>query len=136
VLAGDVPDAHRDALDLRHRLQARRRPALARALAPLAPWLLAVKACNQGIWRADLVAANGYDETIAGWGAEDKELCARLGHAGIAARGLLGGALAWHLHHPPAPRDAAGRNRARLAATLASRRTRCDTGLDRHPATR
>lgn len=134
VLAGDAPERWRTSLDARHRLQGHRRPALARTLAPVAGALLAVKACNQGHWRADLQRVNGYDEELVGWGAEDKELCARLAHAGVRRRGLLCAALAWHLHHAPASRDRASHNLARLATTRAERRTRCVAGLDRHPA--
>jgi GT2 family glycosyltransferase len=108
---------------------------VSRVLARLAPALLAIKACNQGIWRRDFAAVNGYDEEYVGWGSEDKDLCARLGIAGVRARGLLFGALAWHLHHPPAPRSAAARNAARLAAVRAGGPARCETGLDRHLTT-
>jgi GT2 family glycosyltransferase len=135
VIAGAAPDLQRAALDWRHRLQARRLPTATRVLARLAPALLAIKACNQGIWRRDFAAVNGYDEEYVGWGSEDKDLCARLGLASVRARGLLFGALAWHLHHPPAPRSAAARNAARLAAVRAAGPARCETGLDRHPAT-
>jgi glycosyltransferase involved in cell wall biosynthesis len=135
VIGGAVPDTQRRHLDWRHRLQARRLPAASRMLTRLAPALLAVKACNQGLWRRDFAAVNGYDEEYVGWGSEDKDLCARLGIAGIRARGLLFGALAWHLHHPPAPRSEAARNAARLAAVRAAGAARCESGLDRHPAT-
>jgi glycosyltransferase involved in cell wall biosynthesis len=135
VLAGDEPSTHRPALDWRHRVQAVRRPAAARRLCSLAPALLAVKACNQGVWRCDFVAVNGYDEEFVGWGAEDKDLAARLANAGVRRRGLLFAALAWHLWHSPAARDAAARNAARYAAARATGRVRCKTGLDRHPAT-
>jgi GT2 family glycosyltransferase len=136
VLGGDAPEFHRRALDLRHRLQAARRPALAHRLTRLAPVLLAVKACNQGVWRADFETVNGYDEAFVGWGAEDKDLCTRLGHAGVRRRGLLFAALAWHLWHAPAPRTEAARNAARHAASRTAGRVRCKTGLDRHPTTR
>lgn len=135
VLAGSAPGAHRAALDWRHRLQARRAPAAARALVALAPALLAVKACNQGVWRRDFAGVNGFDEAYVGWGSEDKDLCARLRMAGVRPRGLLFAALAWHLHHPPASRAAAARNSARLAAAESARKPRCEAGLDRHPAT-
>jgi glycosyltransferase involved in cell wall biosynthesis len=135
VIAGAVPEAQRRHLDWRHRLQARRLPTVSRMLARLAPALLAIKACNQGLWRRDFAAVNGYDEAYVGWGSEDKDLCTRLGIAGIRSRGLLFGALAWHLHHPHASRSEAARNAARLAGVRAAGAARCETGLDRHPAT-
>jgi glycosyltransferase involved in cell wall biosynthesis len=107
-------------------------PRLQGPLRHLASTLIAIKGCNQGFWRDDLVRVNGFDEQIEGWGPEDKELCARLRHAGVGRQTLLFGGIAWHLEHPPAKRDRRGENEAILAATLASRRVRCARGLDAH----
>ena len=52
----------------------------ARELRDAANAFIAIKGCNQGFWRADLERVNGYDEAMTGWGAEDKELAARLIH--------------------------------------------------------
>jgi glycosyltransferase involved in cell wall biosynthesis len=114
------------------RLYALHAPALQPALARLAGAFIAVKGCNQGFWRADLVRANGFNEAIEGWGPEDKELCARLEHAGVGRRTLLLGGIAWHLDHAPAARDRRDANEAVLAATLATRDVRCARGLDGH----
>lgn len=107
-------------------------PRLQRALRGPGAVLLAVKSCNQGFWQDDLMRVNGFDERFEGWGPEDKELCARLGHAGVRRQALLGGGIACHLHHPPAPRDRRALNESLLAATLASRATRCERGVDGH----
>jgi glycosyltransferase involved in cell wall biosynthesis len=90
---------------------------------------VSIKGCNQGFWRDDLVAADGFDEAIEGWGPEDKELCARLGFAGIRRQTLLFGGIAWHLEHPPAARDRRAANEELFAETLATRRTRARRGL-------
>jgi glycosyltransferase involved in cell wall biosynthesis len=107
-------------------------PRLARPLRSAANALIAVKACNQGFWRDDLLAVNGFDEAMTGWGSEDKELCARLENAGVRRQTLLFAAIAWHLAHTPASRAAAGINRARWQDTRRTGRTRCEAGLDRH----
>ncbi len=107
-------------------------PRLQRALRDAGAGLLAVKSCNQGFWRADLLQVNGFDERFEGWGPEDKDLCARLAHAGVRPQALLGGGIACHLHHPPAARDRRALNEAMLAATLAARTTRCERGVDGH----
>jgi len=119
------------------RLYAVRSPAAARRLRGIANQLVSVKACNQGFWRDDLLRVNGFDESITGWGAEDKELCARLDNAGVRRQTLLFAAVAWHLAHPAAPRDRALVNRDRWYDTVRSGRTRCDRGIDGpHPDVR
>lgn len=39
--------------------------------------------CNLGVWKADFIAVNGFDELFAGWGFEDSDLVIRLIHFGI-----------------------------------------------------
>jgi glycosyltransferase involved in cell wall biosynthesis len=114
------------------RLYALHAPGAMQPLRRLANHVIAIKGCNQAFWREDLVATNGFDENIVGWGPEDKELCARLAHAGVRRQTLLFGGIAFHLHHPAASRTRVAANQRILAETLAQRRTRCDAGLDRH----
>ena len=119
-------------LGLLRRLYLLRSPLLARLLRRCGNWLISIKGCNQGFWRTDLLRVNGFDETMTGWGPEDKEMCARLTHAGVMRQSLLAGGIAFHLTHPPASRDAIAGNRAVLAETLALKRIRCEHGLDAH----
>ena len=121
-------------LGLARRTYALHAPRLARLLRRPANALVAVKACNQGFWRRDLLAVNGFDEAFTGWGAEDKDLCARLDNAGVARQTLLFASIAWHLAHPPAARDDAAANLRRWRHTVDSRRVRCDAGIDGHRA--
>ena len=106
---------------------------LSRSMRLLGNHLVSTKGCNQGFWRSDLVAANGFDEQIVGWGPEDKELCARLTHAGIRRQTLMFGGIAFHLEHPPASRTRREENERILERTLLERRRRCEHGLDGHP---
>ena len=107
-------------------------PGLQPAMRRLANGFIAIKGCNQGFWREDLLAVDGFEETIQGWGPEDKELCARLSFAGVRRQTLLFGGIAWHLEHPPAARERRADNERVLADTLASRRTRALRGLSAH----
>lgn len=109
-------------------------PVLQPALRGLGNAFIATKGCNQGFWRDDLFAVNGFEEAIEGWGPEDKELCARLAHHGLRRQTLLGGGIAWHLEHPPASRARRADNQRLLERTLAERRTRAERGLDGHVA--
>jgi glycosyltransferase involved in cell wall biosynthesis len=114
------------------RLYLLRSPAMASMTRTLANAFIAIKSCNQGIWREDLVRVNGFNEAIEGWGAEDKELAARLENAGVRRQTLLFGGIACHLHHAPAARTALPRNLALLEEAKREHRVRCDRGLDAH----
>ena len=94
----------------------------------------AIKTCNQGWFRGDLLALNGFDERMQGWGREDDELAWRAWHAGIGARHLRFAALAWHLHHQERHVDGESGNDGYLQDTRASHRTRTEHGIDRHLA--
>ena len=63
-----------------------------------------IRGCNLGLWRADLVRVNGYNEAFVGWGREDSELAVRLMNSGVRRLDVRGWALCYHLWHPPASR--------------------------------
>ena len=107
-------------------------PPMASLTRRLANAFIAIKACNLGIWRDDLVRVNGFNEAIEGWGAEDKELVARLENSGVRRQTLLFGGIATHLHHASASRTALPRNLALLEDAKRERRVRCDLGLNAH----
>jgi glycosyltransferase involved in cell wall biosynthesis len=89
--------------------------------------------CNLGIWRRDLQAVNGYDESFTGWGREDADLGNRLYHLGRRRKLVHGRAIIFHLNHPLVPRDRLGDNQALLDQTIAERRVRAKKGLDQYP---
>ncbi len=91
-----------------------------------------VKTCNQGWWRDDLVALNGFDERYEGWGREDKDLAVRAVFAGLRRRSLRFAGLAAHLYHVERHDQGASPNDALLAETFATRRTCSVVGIDRH----
>ena len=119
-------------LGITRRSYAVRVPTLARALRTVANGVIAVKSCNQGFWRDDLEAVNGFDEAMIGWGSEDKELCARLRNAGVRRQTLVFSAIAWHLAHRPVSRAGVRANQERWQETVRSGRTRCARGIDQH----
>ncbi|MEZ5498777.1 MAG: glycosyltransferase [Steroidobacteraceae bacterium] len=135
IMSGNaLPDIARlrEGCATRHRLLGRHWPALSRRLRRLGNALISVKGCNFGFWRNDLVRVNGFNEQFTGWGAEDKELCQRLEHAGVRRQTLLFSGLAWHLAHAPAARHRAAENSKILVATRQQCLTRCTAGLDAH----
>jgi GT2 family glycosyltransferase len=129
LATGELPRFTSRGLGIRRRLYALRAPRLSLTLGTVANGLLAIKSCNQGFWRADLLRVNGFDEELSGWGPADKELCVRLENSGVRRRSILFGAIAYHLDHPPADRSSLARNIAGLAASRSTGRTRCDHGI-------
>lgn len=128
-----------DALGFFDRGLSRRRHTLRSPL--LAAWALrgsrgqsdrAIKTCNQGWWREDLVMLNGFDERFEGWGREDKDLAVRAFHAGLQRRSLRFAGLATHLYHQERHQEGESPNDALLADTRATGRVRSPMGLDRH----
>lgn len=65
----------------------------------LSPVRRALCGANASVWRSDLLAINGYDETIK-YGGGDKHLGIRLNNAGVRGRHLRFSAPLVHLDHP------------------------------------
>lgn len=85
---------------------------------------------NSSCWKADAMAAGGFDERIS-YGGGDREFGYRLRHAGIEAQVIRYSALMLHLDHPRGYKDASVRakNETIIADTLATHRTRTDHGI-------
>jgi glycosyltransferase involved in cell wall biosynthesis len=81
---------------------------------------LRLMGANLGMWRADFDAANGFDETYAGWGATDEDFRRRLRDLGLRWGDAMAAANVWHIPHPPTASKPTkvklGRNAARYDA--------------------
>lgn len=127
--------ANFDEFDGTRRLYAFRAP-------PLARWKARsrnggrVMSCNMSFWRDDLLRVNGFDERMEGYGAEDRELAARLENAGLKRRALKWAALAVHLWHnsrsPPDVDDMSLPNNRLFHATRTEGVTWCERGINQH----
>ena len=97
-----------------------------------------VMSCNMSFWRDDLLRVNGFDERMEGYGAEDRELVARLENAGLRRRALKWAALAVHLWHSsraqPDVNDLSLPNNRLFHATRTEGVVRCSRGIDAHLA--
>ncbi|HTN54066.1 MAG TPA: glycosyltransferase [Anaeromyxobacter sp.] len=90
------------------------------------------KSCNLAFWRSDLVAMNGFNEEMEGWGLEDDELVERALRLGLRRRSLRMGGVVVHLWHPQRAPDPGTPNRPIYERTLAGKEYRCARGLDGH----
>jgi glycosyltransferase involved in cell wall biosynthesis len=87
------------------------------------------RGANIAMWRADLVAVDGFDSAFAGWGREDSDLFVRLMRAGIRRKDGRYATGVLHLWHPEADRARLLENEARLGEVLASDRILASKGL-------
>jgi len=79
------------------------------------------RGCNVSFWRADLIAVNGYNEAMEGWGSEDFEMVIRLHHYGIKGRRLKFKGILYHLDHPESSKFNAEHNFALQQKALAGK---------------
>lgn len=111
-----------------------RMPLLARWYAKPSQKTRGIKSCNMGFWREDLLALNGFNEGMTGWGREDTELVTRAFHAGLSRRDLRFSALATHLYHRTRKNIVDNPNDRILDETRKLGLVRCDLGVDQHLA--
>lgn len=91
--------------------------------------IASVRGCNFAYWREDMIAINGYNEAMTGWGREDSEMAARLVNKGIYKRKLKFAGLEYHLHHPINSRESLNINDEILANTVANKVEFCTDGI-------
>jgi len=92
----------------------------------------AIRSCNQGYWKTDLLRVNGFDEAMTGWGREDNDLAERLYNVGVLRKNLKFSALTIHLYHPSRQPVGENPNDKYLRATIESKSQRCRLGIDQH----
>jgi len=64
-----------------------------------------IRSCNMGVWRADYIAVNGFDESFVGWGHEDADFVLRLHKLGIARKNGFWSTEVYHLWHHESARN-------------------------------
>jgi glycosyltransferase involved in cell wall biosynthesis len=118
--------------DFRQRLKLAARGAGAALLNAITPARASWNGHNASGWKADLVAANGFDERMQ-YGGEDRELGERLENAGIRGLRVRYSAIVVHLDHDRGyvRPEMIENNRRIRAATRAARATRTAYGLVR-----
>lgn len=93
-----------------------------------------IRGCNMSFWKSDLIAVNGFEERITGWGCEDTELVDRLFNAGVRRRNIKGLAPCVHLFHPKTTENKRT-HRSNIGIreeTERLRRIRAEKGLDQY----
>lgn len=89
-----------------------------------------VKGCNMSFWKKDLVAINGYDNDLQGWGHEDEELSWRLVNLGRQKKIIKFSAIAYHLYHKQLSREEEPHHREFMQKIKKEKITRTNNGLE------
>jgi glycosyltransferase involved in cell wall biosynthesis len=85
--------------------------------------------CNLGIWRADLVAVDGFEAAFNSWGREDSDILIRLMHAGLRRKDGRMATGVLHLWHVEADRSRLRENERLLGEVMVSDRVKAVKGL-------
>ena len=91
-----------------------------------------VKGCNQGWWKKDLIAINGYDERFIGWGREDNDILLRAYRMGLKRRDIRFAGLATHIYHNERHPEGVNPNDRWLKDNTERHVVKCEAGLDQH----
>lgn len=118
------------ARDVQRRRHLIRLPAAGRLMRWPRNHFRGIRGANQGYWREHLIAVNGFDERMTGWGYDDYEIAARLYHLGVQRFDLRFAGLAVHLWHPRRRPSPGNPSEAVFHETLATRATRCARGIE------
>ncbi len=92
--------------------------------------LSGIRSCNMGVFRADVVAVNGFNHDFEGWGREDSEFAVRLFKHGLIRKEHPFRAICYHLWHPENPRTRVPDNDRLLERAMAADTCVCHNGLD------
>ena len=98
---------------------------------PIEKLIFKVRGCNMSFWRADLLAVNGYNEDIRGWGREDSEIALRLLKKGTALKKIKNAAIQYHLYHKEASKNQLQHNEELLNSARLSDNFKIKNGIQK-----
>ncbi|MGJ1447130.1 glycosyltransferase family 2 protein [Sphingobacterium spiritivorum] len=90
------------------------------------------RGCNMAYWKDDIIKVNGYNESMHGWGSEDKELVARLRNLGLKKRFLKFSGIVYHIWHPFASREKEIVNDSIYKSTVSQNKTFTANGINKY----
>ncbi|MGJ3500850.1 Hyaluronan synthase [Piscirickettsia salmonis] len=91
-----------------------------------------IKTCNMGVWRADVYAVNGFDESFTGWGYEDSDFAIRLLRAGLKRLDGRYYAPVFHLWHRENSRGQEQENLMRLQQVIDGTHSQAHVGINQY----
>jgi len=91
-----------------------------------------VLGCNMAFFRSDIVAINGYNENLTGWGHEDLELKQRMINSGMRVQRIKFCAVTFHLWHSERSRNNEQSHFQLVEEEKKKKVTRIDNGIDKY----
>ncbi|WP_300601774.1 glycosyltransferase family 2 protein [Niabella sp.] len=91
-----------------------------------------LRGCNMAFWRKDLMAVNGYNEEIQGWGREDNEIAARLINLGVSKMVVKHSAIVFHIYHKEKERNSVLTNNELLQKSISEKLITAPVGIQNH----
>lgn len=90
------------------------------------------KTCNLAVWKQDLLAINGFDESFTGWGFEDSDLVLRLLRKKVKRKEARFYAPVIHLWHIEQSRESLTQNFEKLEQIISSSAIKAKSGLEQY----
>jgi len=91
-----------------------------------------VRGCNISYWKANMVAVNGYNEDMEGWGREDSELIIRMLNNGIQGKRLKFGGIVYHIYHPEKSKEHLAENSKIQQHAIDEKQVWCANGINKY----
>lgn len=92
--------------------------------------VLKLRGCNMAFWKKDLLAVNGYNQDLKGWGHEDAELAIRLKNIGLKKKSLKMGGIALHLYHKETSKEKEAEHYKILNEAMKFQLKQCNNGIN------
>ncbi len=91
-----------------------------------------LRGCNVSFWKEDIIAVNGYNEDMEGWGREDSELITRMLNNGVLGKRLRYCAIIYHIFHNEKSKSSLDLNDKIQQKSIKNKLTWCTNGIDKY----
>ena len=91
-----------------------------------------LRGCNLSYWKKDIIAINGYNENMTGWGREDSEMAVRLLNNGVYGKRIRYGGIIYHIWHLVKSKARFNINDEIQKKAVSDNLTWCENGIDKY----
>jgi len=91
-----------------------------------------LRGCNLSFWKEDIIAINGYNEDMEGWGREDSEMIIRLLNKEILGKRLRYCGIIYHIYHHEKSKSRLDLNDEIQQNSIKNKSIWCENGIDKY----